>query len=637
MPEQPYLYDRIEARQSVAYPYSDFNPRAATQAHYAAFQERAERQKRKAQQDGKPLINFNQHPDSYMIIGQPQIDHKPMAPNTKKKVTWARWLQFVLRCHEEIGALGILVCVICLKMANNGPGWIIRVAPAWDSVITMYAIYHLLRPANGRTPNSSASYHFFALFTDTSLIPFYVFIALYAKQNYDLPPGTDDRWTSFFSTEYATTTVIYVTFLASIAIGALHLVSVALDLYLIVMFRKISNLPPDMNPLEDNLTGSNRRRSQKHKYKNSEATVSSVSTDMSEKKAGYLSGSTLDVSDSRLSTAKEPEPRTIPWGHSRMNSDNTYSPHNPNSARLSRQQYDEVSINQGPYSARSSRVDVSGGARSRAGTLVNDGEHGEVVDYGNIPAVPRFATRPLSRQGSPDRHASAPSKDVVKSQQKDSLLNDNWYVLEEDGTNDLGTPRRKNNHGHNREPTLPNVELPPLQKHDSFVTDVQAQPQPLKMNPPTPTTSVHDFAGSETHSDYQPIETGVARTATVQSHATATSSVYSESAPSLKTTMNASPKRKQYGDLASATNGIRGNSPGNLPRFDGSAVRGMYGYPTPQNSRTPSPPKQQQARVVSRTGADIADVMLYGSEQQTGLRGRRDVSGKIAEEGRGGW
>ncbi|MGG6497511.1 UNVERIFIED_CONTAM: hypothetical protein NY603_31770, partial [Bacteroidetes bacterium 56_B9] len=65
MVQQPYLYGQLEgSRTSIAYPYSDFNPRAATQAHYQAFAERAERQKKLSQQDGRPLINFNQHPDS---------------------------------------------------------------------------------------------------------------------------------------------------------------------------------------------------------------------------------------------------------------------------------------------------------------------------------------------------------------------------------------------------------------------------------------------------------------------------------------------------------------------------------------------------------------------------------------------
>lgn len=57
---------------------------------------------------------------------------------------------------------------------------------------------------------------------DVGLIPFYVFIALYANQNYNLSVDDMNRWTSFFSTNSATTTVIFVTFIASIIVGSLH-------------------------------------------------------------------------------------------------------------------------------------------------------------------------------------------------------------------------------------------------------------------------------------------------------------------------------------------------------------------------------------------------------------------------------
>ncbi|KAI5368369.1 hypothetical protein Slin14017_G034050 [Septoria linicola] len=618
MPDQPYLYGQLEgSRSSVAYPYSDFNPRAATQAHYQAFAERAERQKRRIQQDGKPLINFNQHPDSYMMVNNPQVHHEPLPTNTKAKIVWTRWVQFVFRVFQEIGALGILVCVICLKMKNDGPGWMIRVAPAWDSVITLYAIYHLLRPAKGRTPNSSSSYHFFALFMDVALIPFYVFIALYANQNYTLQLNDENRWTSFFSTNFATTTVIFVTFIASIVVGGLHLISICLDIYLILMFRKIANLPPDMNPLEDNLTGSSRRRSMKHKYKNSEM---SVSTNMSEKNPGYYSGSTM--SGSRDSLAKEPEARVVPWGHSRMNSEQTYSPHNPDSARLSRQQYDEVTFHPGPLSARSSRVSVPGtGHRSRAGTVVSPAEHGAALYFEDVPPLPAYSDRPQSMHGTPEKYTSAPSKDIVKSQQKSGLLNDNWYVLPDEDVADLGTPRRNGNSrpttAHAREPTLPNVEL---QRTDSFEP---TQVQPLKMNPPTPPNPQSELAMTfiqEDKENYQPVEVGVARQLTVASHATAASSVYSESAPSLMTALtgngrpnNGTPNRKQYGDLASATRGVRGNQSSAFSNF----------------AQT-----KQGTRVISRSGADITDVNVYGNENSSR---RRDVSGKVAEEGRGGW
>lgn len=461
----------------------------------------------------------------------------------------------------------------------------------------MYAIYHLLRPAKGRTPNSSSSYHFFALFMDVGLIPFYVFIALYANQNYNLSVDDTNRWTSFFSTNFATTTVIFVTFIASIIVGSLHLVSIGLDIYLIMIFRKIANLPPDMNPLEDNLTGSSRRRSMKHKHKNSEMTLSSISTDLSEKKAGYYSGSTSN--DSRTSIAKDPDARVIPWGHSRMNSEQIYSAHNPESARLSRQQLDEVTLHQGPASARSSRVFVPEGHRSRAGTVVSPAEHGVPLYFDAIPPVPTYNDRPRSTHGTPSRN-------LVNSQQKSGILNDNWFV--ETDVSDVGSTRRSQNEvaTHTREPTLPNIDL---SRPDSREPQ---QVQPLKMNPPTPPNAESQLAMTlqrEDKENHDPIEIGVARQLTVASHATVASSVYSESAPSLMTSTtrpnNATPGRRQYGDLATATRAIRNG-----------------------------PSQPTQGRVISRTGADIADMSVYDNQSR-----RREVSGKIAEEGRsrGGW
>lgn len=459
---------------------------------------------------------------------------------------------------------------------------------------------------------------------DAGLIPFYIFIALYANQNFVLAPEDETRWTSFFSTDFATTTVIHVTFIASIAVGALHLVSCGLDLYLILMFRKIARMPPDMNPLEDNLTGSNlnaRRRSQKHKHKNSEMTVSSTSSDsLVEKREGYFSGSTLYGNDSRNSLVKEPEARVIPWGHSRMNSENTYSPHNPNSARLSRQhfdgqQHDGISLHQGPRSARSSHVSVQGaGHRSRAGTVVSPTGHEsvpEVIDFGNIPPLPAYN----DRNGGPGKptHGS-PNQALVKSQQKDALLNDNWFTVDTEAS-DLGTPRSRGNDRnkpiHSREPTLPKVELV---RTDSF--EPQGV-QPLRMNPPTPTrpSPKHQWysRAQEDKENYSPTEIGVARQLTVASQNTVASSVYSESAPSLKSSMtgrpnNGTPTRKQYGDLAAAQRGVRGSN----------------------NKNT------KAGRVISRTGADIAEMSTYGNDNQNQSR-RREVSGKIAEEGRGGW
>ena len=70
------------------------------------------------------------------------------------------------------------------------------------------------------------------------------------------------------------------------------------------------------------------------------------------------------------------------------------------------------------------------------------------------------------------------------------------------------------------------------------------------------------------------------------------------------------------------------------------AALGDYGYcptPPPKSSKR-SDKGGTKGRVVSRTGVDIVDAQnLYPPEKGGfGIRGRRDVSGKIAEEGRGG-
>lgn len=103
--EAPYLYD-APSHRPVAYPYSDFNPRAATQASYEASIA-ASRPKQK--QEG-PLINFNRHPDSYMIVPAPQENHKELPKSTKKGIVATRWVQFGLRVAQLLGALGACLC-----------------------------------------------------------------------------------------------------------------------------------------------------------------------------------------------------------------------------------------------------------------------------------------------------------------------------------------------------------------------------------------------------------------------------------------------------------------------------------------------------------------------------------------------
>lgn len=120
--EPPYLYDAPKHRP-IAYPYSEFDPKAATRD---SWNRAADAARPRPKQNG-PLIDFNRHPDSYMIVTGTQVEFEPMPKNTKKWVAATRWVQFTLRVLQLFGALGALVCVICLKPTDGAQGWLIRI------------------------------------------------------------------------------------------------------------------------------------------------------------------------------------------------------------------------------------------------------------------------------------------------------------------------------------------------------------------------------------------------------------------------------------------------------------------------------------------------------------------------------
>lgn len=102
-----------------------------------------------------------------------------------------------------------------------------------------------------RSPASQAAYGLFASTLDLGLIPFYVFTAYIAHGEY-----TEDayHWGNLFGFSAVTTPLAEATFICALANAGLHVISLALSIFLAITFRKISRLPPDMNPLEDNLT-----------------------------------------------------------------------------------------------------------------------------------------------------------------------------------------------------------------------------------------------------------------------------------------------------------------------------------------------------------------------------------------------
>ena len=169
---------------------------------------------------------------------------------------------------------------------------------------------------------------------------------------------------------------------------------------------------------------------------------------------------------------------------------------------------------QSPSKRNSAMLD--GQTTPQRGTFAGQ-KRGSFVDTFELPAVipasptsrteengsPRPASVYTARTGSPG--GTAPNFSMVQREQKEGLLNDNWYVLDED-TSDMGSLSR-------RQTPAPPPELAHLQaagtkkmggyipvhdRHDSFepaATPIPRYgsavqqglvPKPLGMHPPTP-------------------------------------------------------------------------------------------------------------------------------------------------------
>lgn len=118
--EPPFLYDPPSQYSFTGPTDKGFNPRAATQASRVP-------QRHAPRQEGPLINNINRHPDSYLIVPYGNVNVKPMSPRTKSKVKYARSIQLFLRICALLGAVGMLVCVICIKGTQDTVGWIIRI------------------------------------------------------------------------------------------------------------------------------------------------------------------------------------------------------------------------------------------------------------------------------------------------------------------------------------------------------------------------------------------------------------------------------------------------------------------------------------------------------------------------------
>lgn len=95
-----------------------FDPRAATRASFEP------RPAPRSKPTG-PLVSFNQHPDSWLILPTSSANVNILNPKVKEWIKLSRALQLILRCFELLLAAALLTMMILLSNVDNVPKYIL--------------------------------------------------------------------------------------------------------------------------------------------------------------------------------------------------------------------------------------------------------------------------------------------------------------------------------------------------------------------------------------------------------------------------------------------------------------------------------------------------------------------------------
>ncbi|KAG9257551.1 uncharacterized protein F5Z01DRAFT_646293 [Emericellopsis atlantica] len=334
--QPPYLYS--DQRDDSRFPATSFDPKAVTRASW-------QKPEPKPKRDG-PLISFNRHPDAHMVLTHRTNPYAPMGSRTKKAIKWLRRVQLCIRIVQINVALGLLACMVILTNMDAVKGWIMRIVPGIVAGHCLYSIYHLSRDATGRTPGSSAAYQIFSVLADMITMGFYAFTALTIHND-------SGKWSTRLSqgTELLGPLVM-AAYYGLVGSGSLHGASLFMSLWLAWAFRKISLMPPDMNPLEDNLTA-------RPKHKRNQSSMTTLTNNESEYEK-RLSTPGSGRPWSQMSYGEESPRRSVPFMHTRQGSSISFGSGSPTRANLPDRQYQVVPGNMSPrnsaMSPQSSRL-----------------------------------------------------------------------------------------------------------------------------------------------------------------------------------------------------------------------------------------------------------------------------------------
>ncbi|KAF2402067.1 hypothetical protein EJ06DRAFT_581243 [Trichodelitschia bisporula] len=668
---QPYIYDPPPHLPPDPFGAGTFNPKAVSQR--ASLPPPPPRPKPEG-----PLLDVNRHPDSYLVVPQRAQNLPNVGPHAKSRIQRARRVQLALRVLALLAAVGLLVCVACLKGVSDTQGWILRLPPAVDITITLYALYHLARAPTRRPPGSAASYHLFALVMDVCLIAFYVFTALLARSNAIAAEGAPGRWRSLFTAPGATDTLLTASWIIAISSAGLHLFAAGISIYLLIKFRQINRLPPDMNPLEDNLTA--RPKHLKHAYKNSNASTSSSTIPIIHiKDVKRWSALTASSAVSSVSTRSydrppliptqndfhthQPQSRPVSFFGTRADPGNaTFNPHNPSTARHRLSQQPQPGSGASPPKRNSNTP-------KRGSTLSQEIPPPSPTPdrMSPIPSLPRITKRAsatASPPTSPLKHSSAGASDaanwfVLATSPPPNSMSENYEAYPSDDDElTAAAPHAApaSDDEYDDEPQVPQQAAGLTARAKAFLS---APPQPLRMHPPTPppptpSPGVEGYDAVPVSSPGASVEAAAPKPRFYGDLAAAMRGVRRGAGAVGEAERLQSMKGSVHGEVTQGLGragarrerkerrermGVKGGKTEEMESVSGTVVvrRGAGGRsPVPEwtggadgvGSEREREGMLERERVVSRSGVDVAST--------GGWFGRRDVSGKVAEEGRGG-
>ncbi|KAF3767829.1 hypothetical protein M406DRAFT_80319 [Cryphonectria parasitica EP155] len=241
---QPYMYSAARYDEDSRFPSRPFDPKAVTRASY-------DYKPPKPKQEG-PLVSFNRHPDSH-VVPETRNQFKALGPKTKWWIKWLRIAQLCIRVLQLVAAAGILFLFIVIDDVSALTAWVERITAGVTMIHCIYGIWHLARPAGSRPPASSASYQMFSAITDLAVLPLYTYGCLSVR-------SSSDHWGTLLKNESLMNYFLPALYYSLFGGAILHLISLCIGLWLALKFRQITRLPPDMNPLEDNLTSRHQKK-----------------------------------------------------------------------------------------------------------------------------------------------------------------------------------------------------------------------------------------------------------------------------------------------------------------------------------------------------------------------------------------